>query len=92
MPGKRMRLSRAVSRPAATSRPILVMPYNTLVLLRSIWPMRCCVFSHVEECASGSAPMYDSPRGVAFVGRLACLLADDEQPARLVANTKIHHR
>jgi hypothetical protein len=72
MPGKRMRLSGAVSRAAATLRPVLAMPYNTLVLRSSIWPMRCCVFSHVEECASGSTPMYDSPRGVAFVGRLAC--------------------
>jgi hypothetical protein len=87
MPGKRVWLSGATLRAAATSRPMLVMLYNTLVLRSSIRPMRCCVFSHVEERASSNAPMYDSPRGVAFVGRLA----DDEQPARLVASTKIHH-
>jgi hypothetical protein len=87
MPGKRVWLSGAISRAAATSRPMLVMLYNTFVLRSSIRPMRCCVFSHVEERASSNAPMYDSPRGVAFVGQLA----DDEQPARLVASTKIHH-
>ena len=54
MPGK-MWLSGARARVAAASRAVVVMPYNTRVLRRSIRPMRFRVFSHVEEPASSSS-------------------------------------
>lgn len=63
MPGKRIRLSGAIPRAAATLWSVVIMPHNNLVLRCSICRVRCCVFSHVEARASSSAPMHDLPRG-----------------------------